>query len=685
MSPPKRPTIFVSHASPDRQIATRIVMALEESGHRCWIAPRDIVPGCVYAEAIAAAIHQSSIFLVLLSTVATESPHVIREIERAVSRKMPILCIRLEGTMPTGGHEYLLSLSHWLDIGTSHANDFLPIIVAACEKLLREVRMSTKSARHALPLVSKQVASINSDATGYATVAVASLKDMTPSADVRYLCDGFTEDIISRLTSLQGIRVLSFTTISLASSQHRDPMEMAARLGARWLLQGTVVGDSDHRRVQVRMSEVGSHLVLWSLSFDLELSRLTEVQCHIVNQIADKLGLHLATQRQYVANHGRARSPQSIDAYLRARFQVGRRDRKSILNAVDICTQSLQAHPDSAENLALLSEVYTLSANYGLQIVEDPGVQALNMATRAVAIDEQLPEAHISMGLALRTSDFSKATESYRSALALQPANLVARHYLAHVLVNQGEYAEAEREERRALEIDPLYPISRAHLVRILFHSGRPREADRQLTLLEQDNLSPLLVHSTNGWILWCDRKWQQALEHLEIALRLDSANLFCQEMQIDCLRRLHRYDDALKSNNSAESTQPTSFVVLARISQVFSDLNRAGDAMLFYKKAVAQLETMAENWLNNRSAVYFYNCALVHLLSGNSPSAKKCMELAAQDGFLHYADLRTRPDWHDILGASFCSRLRRVMKARVEANRQFRVSPQEEVRRHIR
>jgi TolB-like protein len=493
---------------------------------------------------------------------------------------------------------------------------------------------------------------------------------MTSGTDVRYLCDGLTEDLISRLTALRGIRVLSFATITLASPQHQDPMEMAARLNARWLLQGTVAGDSAHRRVQVRLSEVGSHLVLWSLSFDLDLSRLVESQWLIVNQIADKLGLQLASRYHSPLDSAMRRKPQSVDAYLRARFQASRRDRKSLQTAVDLCNKALLAEPQSAEMLALLSELYTLSANYGLRIIENPGVHALDMATRAVDTDGQMPEAHIAMGLALRTSDFAKAVSSFRNALALHPANLVARHYLAHILVTQGRYSEAEKEERLALDIDPLHPISRAHLVRILVYSGKAEEAERELATLEQDHLSPLLSHSTNGWKFWCERKWQQAGDHLEIALRFDSANLFCREMYIDCLRRLGRFDEALKIVSSAESLDAISFVVLARISQVFADLKRTSEAMLFHQKAVSQLDSLAENWLNNRSAVYNYNRALVQLISSDVTSAKAHLQEAVENGFLHYAELQHRPDWHDILGTADCSRLRAIMKASTEANK---------------
>src|ERR1700730_7726882 len=77
--------VFVSYASPDAVIANALCSALEAAGIACWIAPRDVRPGDFYADAIVQAINQCPAFVLILSQVATESPHVLREVERASS------------------------------------------------------------------------------------------------------------------------------------------------------------------------------------------------------------------------------------------------------------------------------------------------------------------------------------------------------------------------------------------------------------------------------------------------------------------------------------------------------------------------------------------------------------------------------------------------------------------------
>src|ERR1700729_2491111 len=79
--------VFVSHAAPDASVAVQVCGALERHGQRCWIAPRDVVPGELYADAIVRAIDAARVVLLVLSQDASSSPHVLREIERATSKR----------------------------------------------------------------------------------------------------------------------------------------------------------------------------------------------------------------------------------------------------------------------------------------------------------------------------------------------------------------------------------------------------------------------------------------------------------------------------------------------------------------------------------------------------------------------------------------------------------------------
>lgn len=106
--------VFISYSSRDKSTADAVCAALEAGGARCWIAPRDILGGQEYAKAIIAAINQARALVLIFSATAGESPQVLREVERAVSRKVPIVTFKIDHTMPGGSFEYFLGACHWL-------------------------------------------------------------------------------------------------------------------------------------------------------------------------------------------------------------------------------------------------------------------------------------------------------------------------------------------------------------------------------------------------------------------------------------------------------------------------------------------------------------------------------------------------------------------------------------------
>ena len=92
---------FISHAKADQKRAHEIAASLEESGLKCWIAPRDVRPGQSYGDEIIRGIERSRSFILVLSKASNESPFVSREVERAVSKRKPIFPIRIEDVVPS--------------------------------------------------------------------------------------------------------------------------------------------------------------------------------------------------------------------------------------------------------------------------------------------------------------------------------------------------------------------------------------------------------------------------------------------------------------------------------------------------------------------------------------------------------------------------------------------------------
>ncbi len=107
--------VFISYSSKDKEVADQVCFILERDGIRCWIAPRDIRPGERYAISIIEAIKACNVFVIVFSNNAVISEHVSVELERAMSKGIPIIPFRIENLEPTGEMEYYLSVRQWLD------------------------------------------------------------------------------------------------------------------------------------------------------------------------------------------------------------------------------------------------------------------------------------------------------------------------------------------------------------------------------------------------------------------------------------------------------------------------------------------------------------------------------------------------------------------------------------------
>ena len=131
-----RPTVFVSYASQDVAVANAVVEALEAHGARCWIAPRDVVPGEFYAGAIVHAIDAAKIIVLILSENAAASQHVLREVERACSKRHPVVAFRIDLASMPANLEYFLNTSHWLDASAVGVEQALPKLIDAVQRAL---------------------------------------------------------------------------------------------------------------------------------------------------------------------------------------------------------------------------------------------------------------------------------------------------------------------------------------------------------------------------------------------------------------------------------------------------------------------------------------------------------------------------------------------------------------------
>jgi len=149
--------VFVSYASGDKPVADAVCATLESHGIRCWIAPRDVLPGIHYGEAIIDAIHECRIMVLVFSSKANLSGHIPKEIERAVSQGVTVMPLRIEDVAPAKSLDYFIGSVHWLDALTPPLELHLQRLAANVQTLLS--RSDSRTDAHPITVKAEATAS----------------------------------------------------------------------------------------------------------------------------------------------------------------------------------------------------------------------------------------------------------------------------------------------------------------------------------------------------------------------------------------------------------------------------------------------------------------------------------------------------------------------------------------------
>lgn len=128
--------VFICYASQDELVAEAVCAALEASHVKCWIAPRDVLPGAEWAETIIDALDESRLLVLVFSSSSNTSPHVVREVGRAVDNSIPIIPLRIENVTPSKAMTFFISRHQWLDAQAEPLEKHLKRLTDTVQKIL---------------------------------------------------------------------------------------------------------------------------------------------------------------------------------------------------------------------------------------------------------------------------------------------------------------------------------------------------------------------------------------------------------------------------------------------------------------------------------------------------------------------------------------------------------------------
>ena len=353
-------------------------------------------------------------------------------------------------------------------------------------------------------------------------LAVLPLANISPDPKDSYFADGMTEELITVLSQLEGLRVIARTSVDHYAAREKRVSQIAQELQVGSVMEGSVRMAKDRIRVTVQLINTTNEEHVWSENYDRRLDDIFEIQSDIAQQVARSLKVKLLGKER---ERSIARPTENISAYvnyLKGRSLLSRRRGNEIKQARELFESTIVADANYAPAYSGLADAYFLSGDYFVLPVHLARQKAKEFVLKALQLDPDLAEAHASLGLILDAEyEFAQAENEYKMAIALNPSYANAHHWRALSLVSLGRYQEAIKELRLAEEADPLSVTILGLEVLWFGILGMREEAARKLEKAIEIDPDHLFVINVHGTYYYLRRDYQRAIRILSDGLKM--------------------------------------------------------------------------------------------------------------------------------------------------------------------
>jgi serine/threonine protein kinase/tetratricopeptide (TPR) repeat protein len=291
-----------------------------------------------------------------------------------------------------------------------------------------------------------------------ASAAVLPFLDLSPQKDQEYFSDGLTEELITALSQVPGLRVAARTSSFQFKGQTPDVHEIGRKLGVGTVLEGSVRKSGNRLRVSTQLISVKDGYQLWSDSYDGDLADVFAVQEAIARSIVAALRVRLAPARDSALAVRPTGDLQAYDLYLKGRFAWNRRTGPALQEAVRYLEQAVARDSSFARAWAALADAYLLVVPYAGGSPADGWRKAEAAARTALALDSTSAEAYTSLGYGntIYAWNWAAAEQNFKRAIAADPNYATGHHWYGDFLAGRGRLAESLAEMSRAHQLDPL-------------------------------------------------------------------------------------------------------------------------------------------------------------------------------------------------------------------------------------
>jgi DNA-binding winged helix-turn-helix (wHTH) protein/tetratricopeptide (TPR) repeat protein len=282
------------------------------------------------------------------------------------------------------------------------------------------------------------------------SLAIIPMEAPDRDANVEYLSEGITESIINTLSRIPKLRVLACSTVLRLDRKNIDPQLAGRTLRVKAVNVIRVIRLNDNLIIRSELVRVSDGSQLWGEQYNRDPSNILAIQEEIAKAISENLKFKISLAKRATSNN------EAYNLYLRGRYFWNKYHKESGLKAIELFKEAIKIDSHFALAYCGLADAFFRLSNVHLP-PREVLPKAKEAAVRAVEIDDNLAEAHASLGLVkvYYDLDWSGAEREFRKALRLNPDLFLAHQRFGSYLQFMGRFEEANQHYETALELDP--------------------------------------------------------------------------------------------------------------------------------------------------------------------------------------------------------------------------------------
>ena len=432
------------------------------------------------------------------------------------------------------------------------------------------------------------------------SVAVLPFANLSNDPEQEYFSDGIVEAILDHLFKIGELKVTSGTSTKRYKSTELSVKEIGRELGVSSILEGSVQKIGNNVRITAQLIDSRTDVHLWSEIYDRNISDIFSIQSEVAQSVARELKATLTSKEKGQIEKNQTSSVIAYNLYLQGRFFWNKRTEEEQKKSIEFFEKSVALDPNYALAYAGMADAYFILTWRGWLPNPEGYIRAKGFALQALEIDNNLAEAHTSLGWLLFWSEW--------------------------------KWEEARKELNRAIELNPNYANAHQAYSELLDILRQDKAAREQLNLaLELDPLSPAM-NGLNGLHYYNEGKLKESLEACHRLAEIDLYN--SQGVYWQYFRIYLRNGEDLKAIEALQKLMPGNAMTIKEV---------------YYKSGINGIFNYLIESEINKSTNYFRTLASLYAKLDKKEEELSWLEKAMKENLTNLPEINNNPDFDNV------------------------------------